>query len=165
LRGAVHRRVRRRGNAELGDEILFDQAILRDLQNLRIGQHLPAPAEQGRGLGRHVFEFVGDDVDRGGKPRQRPLIVIRSAGGERRHLEGAGVLLRRIDVALEAEPRRGKRQHAPELAAAENADGGARLQHIPPLIPAQAGIQLFGLAKLPWIPACAGMSGVGSRTA
>ena len=43
-------------------------------------------------------------------------------------IEGGRIRARRKHVALEAEPGRGQRQHAAELAAAENADGGAGLK-------------------------------------
>jgi hypothetical protein len=41
------------------------------------------------------------------------------------HLEGTGILFRRINMNLQPEPVGGERQHAPELAAAENAYGRA----------------------------------------
>src|SRR5690348_14437941 len=44
------------------------------------------------------------------------------------HVEGRRVRARRQDVTLEAEPGRGERQHAAELTAAQNADGGLRFE-------------------------------------
>src|SRR5690606_2512514 len=51
----------------------------------------------------------------------------------------------RIDVAFEAEPRGGKREHAAELAAAENADGrSGRERGHSPLVTRFLGHSLLG---------------------
>ena len=46
------------------------------------------------------------------------------------HVEGGRVRTGREDVAFEAEPRGRERQHAAELAAAENADGRVGREHV-----------------------------------
>ena len=63
IRRIDRRRIGRDGDAELGDELLLDQAVLRDRQHARIGQHRLARRQKRRGLRRHVLEFIGDDVD------------------------------------------------------------------------------------------------------
>ena len=74
---------------------------------------------------RHVLEFVGDDIDRFGEARERRLVVERGDGARARRVVGRRVALGRVDVAAQAELQRGHRQHAAELAGAENADRGA----------------------------------------
>ena len=128
LGGTVHRRVGRGGDAELADEILLDQPVLGQFQHLRVRRDLLALAEERRGLGRDVLEFIGDDVDRIGEAGERVFVLVVGASKGVHHLEGAGVLLRRIDMAAQAERRGGERQHAGELSAAENPNGRAGFQ-------------------------------------
>src|SRR5689334_6186224 len=45
------------------------------------------------------------------------------------HVEGAGIRVRRKDMAAEAEPCCGKRQHTAQLSSAQNSDGGFGFQH------------------------------------
>ena len=89
----MHRRVGRRGDLQPADEILFDQAILRGFQHFRIGQHRFAPGEKRGGLGRHILELIGNDVDGAGKAAEGGFIVVRGAGAGVHHIEGAGILL------------------------------------------------------------------------
>ena len=56
-------------------------------------------------------------------------IGVIGAGDAVHDIESGRVGRRRKDVALEAEPRRGQRQHAAELAAAQNPDRGFGLQN------------------------------------
>ena len=116
-------------DAEPVDELLFHEPVLRRRQHLRIGQHRNARGEKGRGLRRHVLEFVSDDVDVAGKAVERFGVGVVGGGDAMHDVEGGRVGRRRKDVALEAEPRRGQRQHAAELAAAEDPDRGLGLQH------------------------------------
>src|SRR6185312_1309628 len=74
--------------------------------------------------------LIGDDVDGGGKAHQRALVLIGRTGRCLDHVECARVFFRRIDVTAQAEPRGGERQHASELAAAENADGRAGFEQV-----------------------------------
>jgi len=129
---AVHRRIRRGRDLQRADEILFDQPVLRRLQHLRVRQHRPALGEKRCGLSWHVLEFVGDDIDRPGKAPERGLVVIFGAGAGVHHVECAGILFGRIDVAAQSQRRRREREHAGELAAAEDADGRAGFQQITP---------------------------------
>ena len=59
------------------------------------------------------------------KRAQRVDVVEGGAGELRRDLGRAGTLVRVEDMAVVAELGRGDRQHPAELAAAEDADGGA----------------------------------------
>ena len=125
LRRAVDRRVRRGRDLQRADEILFDQPVLRRLQHLRVGQDRLAPGEKGRGLRRHVLEFIGDDVDGAGKAAERGLVVICGAGAGVHHVKGAGILFRRIDVAAQSRAAPLQARACGQLPAAENADGRA----------------------------------------
>ena len=127
---AVDRSVRRGRDLQRADEILFDKPVLRRFQHLRVRQHRPAPGEKGGGLGRHVLEFIGDDVDGAGKSSERGLVVIFRAGAGVHHVKRAGIFLRRIDVAAQSQRSRCKREHARQLPAAEYADGRAGFQQM-----------------------------------
>ena len=87
-----------------------------------------ARAEDHRGGGRHVLEFVGDDVDVVGEQFQRLDIGIFGAGRVQHHVERRRIRVRRKHLASQAEPRRRHRQHPAQLSAAENSDGVAGLQ-------------------------------------
>src|SRR6185312_11942958 len=56
--------------------------------------------------------------------REGLLVVIGGDGPVRGDLEGGAEWIGAVDVGFEAEAGGGERQHAAELAAAENADGG-----------------------------------------
>ena len=128
-RGREHARVNRpRRNSPCRcrafHELLLGQPVLRGRQHLRIGQHRLARREERRGLGRHVLELVGDDIDVGGETVERRHVGVVGLGHAPHHIEGGRVRIGAQHMALEAEPRGGERQHAAELSAAEDADGG-----------------------------------------
>ena len=75
---------------------------------------------------RDVLELEGDEVDRAGEGGERRFVVIGRDGARRGDGEGRALRVGAVDVAGEAELGRGHRQHAAELAAAENADDHAR---------------------------------------
>src|SRR5439155_3016239 len=58
-------------DAEPLDEVLFDQPVLRGLQDLLRGQYGTARGQHHGGGGRHVLEFIGDDVDIVGEQLER----------------------------------------------------------------------------------------------
>ncbi len=123
-------RGKRRGtDAEAGDEVFLGKPILRNRQDFRIRQNRNARGKKRRGLRRHVLEFISDDVDIGGKAVERFGVGVigprRAIDDIERRRVGRG----REHVTLEAEPRCCQRQHAAELAAAENADGRAGFEH------------------------------------
>ena len=118
----------RGADAEPRDEDLFREAILGRRENLRVGQHRNARREKGRGLGRNVFEFVGDHIHVGGEAVERLGIGVIGHAHPVHHIEGRRVRVRRKHMALEAEPRGRQRQHAAKLAAAQDTDRGLRLE-------------------------------------
>ena len=112
-----------------GDESLLGETILGDRQTAGSGTTGTRAARNVGGLRRHVLELVGDDVDVVGEAVERLGVGIVGARSTRCTTSKAGESgLGREDVAVEAEPGRGERQHAAELAAAQNADRGARLE-------------------------------------
>ena len=115
---------RRGADAEPGDKVLFGEPVLRGRQDFRIGQDRNARRQKRRGLRRHVLELIGNDIDIRGEAVERLGVGVIGAGDAMHDVEGGRIRIGREDVALEAEPRRGQRQHAAELAAAEDADGG-----------------------------------------
>ncbi len=71
----------RRGlEAEVAQERLFDEPVLGQRQRPRPGPNRHAFVEKLDGRGRHVLEFVGDDVDRLGEARER-LLVFEGGDG------------------------------------------------------------------------------------
>ena len=132
-RGAQRSRRRHVGvvggaDAEPLDEILFGEAILRGFQDFPVGQHRTPRRQDHRGGGRHILEFIGDDVDVVGEQFQRLDIGIFRAGRVQHHVERRRIRVRRKHLASQAEPRRRHRQHPAQLSAAENSDGVAGLQ-------------------------------------
>ena len=77
--------------AEIAQEGLFDQPVLGQRQRARAGPDGQALGQELDRRDRHVLEFVGDDVDRFGKARQRLLVV---EGGDR--ARRGGVVGRRL---------------------------------------------------------------------
>jgi hypothetical protein len=123
LRGASRLLIWRHRDAEIANEALFDQAVLRHGECRGTGtQRLQAGEDLG-GAGRDVLELVGDDVDLSGEGGERRLVVIGGDGLVRGDLEGRALRIGTVDVGPEAEAGGGQRQHAAELAAAEDADG------------------------------------------
>ena len=115
--------------AERGQKLFFRQAVLRNRQSLRIGPHRTARRQKRGSMGRHILEFIGDDIDRFREPCQSGLIRIIGNRMGIGHIESRTVGFRRKDMAAQAERGRGQRQHARQLAAAQNADGLSGLQH------------------------------------
>ena len=120
---------RRHGNAELPEQGFFRQPVLRDAERARVGENRNAFGQPLRALGRDVLEIEGGDIDAAGEFGQHRLVAIITHD-HRHELAGAG-----IDGGIEheeaqAQRRTGKREHAGELPAAEDADGGhSRLAH------------------------------------
>ncbi len=129
-------------DAATGHEGLFSDTILRDGQRLGPWPHRHDSLEKCRRVYRHVLELVGDDIDLARERFQMRQIgiaaVCRAAGDvERRAMRIVG-----IHVRLEAEAGSGVRQHACELAAAENADGAAGRQGSVALVRHRSGLVL-----------------------
>jgi hypothetical protein len=77
-----------RADAEAFHEFLLGQPVLRGGEYLRIGKYGLARREECRSLGRHVLEFVGDDVDIGGKTVERRHVEIVGLGHAAHDIEG-----------------------------------------------------------------------------
>ena len=107
-----------------------------DGQAPRAGQDGGAGGEERDGRGRDVLELVGDDVDGGGEVGERRLVVVGRDGARGGDGEGRALRIGAVDVAGEAELGRGHRQHAAELAAAEDADDHRRAR---PAVHSSAG--------------------------
>ena len=119
----VDRRERRHRNAELAEQGFFREAILRDGQRARAREHRNAFAEPLRRFGGDVFEIERGDVDSRGEFGERRFVAI-IADHHRRELSGAGIGRGVHDQEAQAQRCAGKREHAGQLPAAEDADGG-----------------------------------------
>src|SRR6185437_11952731 len=128
---ARHFTIARGGDVDRAQEVLLLEAVLRDAQRIGPGAHRLQRGEHFDALGRHVLELEGNNVDRGGELAQGGAVAVIGGGGARGHALGRALRLGREDVAAIAQRRRGKRGHAAELAAAQDADGAARLDHQP----------------------------------
>ena len=135
-------------NLQSADEVLFDEPVLRRLQHLWVRQDRFSPGEERGGLRRHVFEFIGYDVDSAGKAPERGFVFVRRTGARMHHVKCAGVLFGRINMAAQAQGRCRECEHACELAAAENTDGGAGLEQGSIFGPFGHGL---GLARAPGV--------------
>src|SRR3546814_3991894 len=69
------RREGRGAAAEAGDEILFLQPVLRDLQARGAGAHRDMARQEAHRIDGHIFEFIGDDVARGGEGGEARFVV------------------------------------------------------------------------------------------
>ncbi len=118
----VDRRERGGASAQAGHEALFLQPVLRDLQ--RPGRRVQR-LEPGQRGGGDILEFVGDDVHARREPRQRGRIAERALREMAGDLGGNTVGIGCVDMGAIAELRGGDRKHPPQLAAADDADGGA----------------------------------------
>ena len=117
----------RHGDAELGHQLLLGEAVLGHREAAaRPGDTVTRAARNVDGGGRDVLELVGDDVDGRGEIGERRLVVVGRDGAGGGDGEGRALRVGAVDVAGEAELGRGHRQHAAELAAAENADDRRR---------------------------------------
>jgi len=110
--------------ADTGDELLLDGAILGTGERAGPGAHFCTQCRERRH--RQILEFVGDDIDRGGEFGQGFAVVERGPGMRGCHGRGAGRFVGGEDVAAIAELGRRHCQHATQLAATDDADGGTR---------------------------------------
>ena len=123
--GAVDLDVGRRAAAERLDETLLVQPVLRRIERARVGQG----GEIGQRARIDILELVGDHRDLGRKAGHGGGIVVAAAGPAIGNFGGRAAGAGGVDVAAIAEVGGGDRQHAAELAAAEDADRGARSDH------------------------------------
>ena len=117
--------IARHRHVDGGEEVLFPQPLLGQVQHARVGpRRLPLRQLLAGGRG-HVLELEGHDIDRLREPLQRGEVVIGGNGGRVGDVAGRRVLVRAIDVAAIAEPRGRHGRHAPQLPAAQDADRAA----------------------------------------
>ncbi len=120
-----HRSVGCHRNAQLAEQLLFRQPVLRQRQGSRRREHRHPRRQPAGAVGRHVFEIEGCHVDPLRECCQRVLIAV--IGRQLRHeLTGAGVGGGIQHQKAQTERRAGKRQHARQLAPAEDPDRGRR---------------------------------------
>ena len=136
----LDRRIGRRLQPEAAHEILFGDAVLRNLERAGARPNRNPVPEPFQRRCRHVLELDGDDIHRRAEGIQGRGVVIGRHGLGGRDLRGGAAGLRREYVTAIAERRGGDRQHPAELAAAENADGPARRDH---------GIRSLAFRRLP----------------
>ena len=104
-------------------------AVLRRVQHLgpRIQRHQRRNHRQR--TGRNVLKLIRDDVDPPREFPQRLRIVVARIYLPVRHRARGALGLRFVNMHAIAQRLGGLGQHAPELAAAEDADGFARKDH------------------------------------
>src|SRR3546814_9570955 len=102
------------------------RSVLADRQHGGAGPQRHQRLQHLDGGERNVLELEGHHVDRRRKSGKGSLVVVAGHGGGGADLVRRRVGLRSIGMAAVAEPRGSQRRHAAELAAAEDADGGAR---------------------------------------
>src|SRR5690606_10326664 len=115
-------------NADAVEVLLLDKPVLRHFERPGPGQDRNFRRKPSRCLDRHILEFVGDDVAAAGELGERRRIVIGRDDLAVGDLRGRTVGARFQNDCPVGKARRRHRQHAPELAAAENADGRIRGQ-------------------------------------
>ena len=100
-------------------------AVLRDGDRFRAGRH-PAMVRQLDQAGRrHVLEFGGDGGTGGAELLQRGVVGVVGLQVDIGHLPGGAGQIGVQHHDLVAHGARGDREHAAELAAAEDAEGGS----------------------------------------
>ncbi len=111
------------------DEALLGDAVLRHAQQVRALRHRALPlagaAHLVERIGVHVLELVGEHVALGGEFADGGLVVIRGDDLEIADLRGRTVRGRVEYADAEAHVLGGQGHHAAQLAAADDADGGA----------------------------------------
>ena len=114
--------------AKPGDELFFDQPVLRDFERLRAGAHRYMPRQEAHGIDRHILELDRNGIARRGKGDEARFVVPRRVDMVRGNLRRDALTLGGVAVHLIAELRRGDREHAAELAAAQDTDRRTRCQ-------------------------------------
>ena len=124
----VDRQPRRTAPAELFDEFLLVDPVLRHFQRPGIGvQRRGSQRPQRRN--RHILELIGHHRAVGGEGSHRLGIVPVRAGELGANLGRDRIRFGREDMDPVAQLGRGLGQHPPQLPAAQNADGFAGRDH------------------------------------
>jgi hypothetical protein len=116
----------RRGDADIVQEGLLLGPVLRDGERLCAGIKVVARRFDHVGSDDgDVLEFQRDDGAGLGELGQQGLVVIGAFPVMAGNACGGRIVFRAIDVDIEAQPLRSIRQHAAQLAAAEDPDNAA----------------------------------------
>src|SRR5690606_20647873 len=110
-------------NPVFAEQRLFRQAILRGGQCARVRKYRHASGQPARGFGGNVLEVECGHIDARGELLQRALVAV-VAQHHRCELRGAGIGGAVHHQEAQAQRRAGKRDHAGQLPATEDADGG-----------------------------------------
>jgi hypothetical protein len=114
------------GNANPVQEGLLLAPVLRDREGLCTGIKVVARGlDRLGGGGRDVLEFQCDDGAGGGEFCQQCLVIIGTFPVAAGNARSGRVVFRAIDVDIETQALRGIRQHAAQLAAAQDSDNAA----------------------------------------
>ena len=130
----VHGGERCGGEAQIVEEGFLDQTVLTDGQRLAVRADRLETFQQIERRGRHVLEFIGDDVHGLGEGAQRGFVLIGRGGHRMGHVARGRVRARLEDMGLVAQTRGRDREHPAQLTAAEDADHrsiGQGLTHLP----------------------------------
>ena len=129
-RRSRQRTPRRDRKPRVAEELLFRAAILRRREHLGAGTHHAVTGGSRHRRAGQVLELEGQQVDAGGKRADRAGVVVAAHHFARRHLAGGRPALVGVYLHPVAKRRRRAGEHAPELAAAQDADGGPRQDRI-----------------------------------
>src|SRR5579859_350714 len=118
------------GDAQLLKEPLFVEAILGHFESGGRWEHGNAFGKEAGGFDGHVLEFIGDQLQPGGKFRQRGAIGKRrcNAGGDASYRSFRG---RIQETEMKTQRIAGQGEHVAELSAAKDADGHERVPFFP----------------------------------
>ena len=136
-RRQCHVEIATAGNGAIGggattkafNKALFGQPVLRNFQAGGAGVDRNPRCKMADCGGVDVFKFEGDDVDSSRKAIERRQVVITGAGDFGRDIAGRQFRLGRQHMDAIAHRRRRQRQHAAQLAPAQDADCRARFDH------------------------------------
>ena len=117
----IDRRVRRHLEADPFEQLLLRQAVLRRFEGGGRREHRPQRLDEPGRIDGDVLELVGHQVDAGGELGET-LEVVVGTDDRRRHLRGRRIRGRVQRGAGDLERSTGERQHAAELATADDAD-------------------------------------------
>ena len=121
---AVHLEVRRDWHAVAREEPLFADAVLRHFECGAVGAHQRFLGGRGHRRSRHILELERHHVHGPREGTHLIEVVVRRDDLDVGNLPGRRVVLGRQRVHAVAETARRHGEHASELAAAEDADGG-----------------------------------------
>jgi hypothetical protein len=146
------RREQCRFGAELPRHGLFQQPVLGDFKGFRSGPDCNPCLKPLNRLDRHVLELIGDDIAQIRQLLEGCRIIVIGDNLGVGDLGGRGIAVGLENDGSEAQPGCGSmRQHAAQLAAAEDADDCCRARVAPMLMPGPPAVSADGVG--PGLPA------------